>query len=109
MRALHRALPVLAFAAPATTSLTGVTPPVPDVRGLTRDAAVSTLLRAGYRVALDPFTAPEDPLSTPNVVADQDPISGQAAPYASVITLTMTAGSSIQVVIPEPWQLPAVG
>jgi membrane peptidoglycan carboxypeptidase len=108
MTGLHRRLPVQAFAAPATTALTGLTPPVPDVRGLTRDAAISALLRAGYRVAIDPFTAPGDQVSQPDLVADQDPISGQAAPYATVITLTMTAGSVTDVVVPEPWVLPVV-
>ena len=47
MTSLHAKLPVEAFPAPATTALTGLTPPVPDVRGLDRDAAITALLRAG--------------------------------------------------------------
>ena len=103
MTSLHAKLRVEAFPAPATTALTGLTPPVPDVRGLDRDAAITALLRAGYRVRLAEQTAPPDQDLAVGAVADQDPPGGTAYPYASIVTLTLTSGSDLGVTIPEPW------
>jgi membrane peptidoglycan carboxypeptidase len=102
MTTLHATLPVEGFPSPATTALTGLTPPVPDVEGLSRDAAVSALLRAGYVVRLDPQNAPPDPDQPPDTVADQAPAPGSPAPYATVVVLTLTDGSDTAVVIPKP-------
>ena len=101
MESLLAKAPVEGFPSPATTVLTGLTPPVPDVRGLGRDAAVTALLRAGYAVRIDPSTAAPDPLARVGQVADQSPPSGSAAPYGSEVVLTLTAGSNTQVVIPS--------
>ncbi len=109
MTTLHAKLPVEGFPSPLTTSLTGLTPPVPDVRGLPRDAAITALLRAGYRVRIDQQTEAPDLARASGQVADQAPAGGDAAPYATVVTLTLTAGSDTEVVIPEPWQVPALG
>lgn len=109
MTSLHTTLPVEVFPSPATTALTGLTPPVPDVRGLERDAAITALLRAGYRVRIAPQTAPPDPDLPVGTVADLDPPGGTAYPYASVVVLTLTAGSDLDVVIPEPWTVVAPG
>ena len=76
MTALHRGVPVRGFLSPQTAALTGLTPPVPDVRGLSRDAAITALLRAGYRVTLDPATAPADAALPPGQVVAQDPVPG---------------------------------
>jgi len=107
MLALHAKLPVEGFPSPATTQLTGLTPPVPDVRGLGRDAAVTALLRAGYAVAIDPSTAPADPTQQPGQVADQTPLPGKQAPYGAQVVLTLTAGSDTQVAVPSA--LPTAG
>jgi membrane peptidoglycan carboxypeptidase len=108
MTGLLHGLPVEAFLSPATTQLTGITPPVPDVRGLPRDAAVTALLRAGYRVRLDPVTAPPDPALPSGQVVDQSPQGGAQEPYATVVVLTLTDGTTTDVLIPEPWQVPVL-
>ena len=109
MTALHTGVPIEVFPSPATTSLTGLTPPVPDVRGLSRDQAITSLLRAGYRVRLDPDLAPPDKDLATGQVADQTPPGGAAVPYGSLVTLTLTAGSDTKVVIPDPWTVGSVG
>ena len=81
--------------------LTGLTPPVPDVRGLTVAAAVSALLRAGYVVSIDPATAASDPLESPGQVDSQSPLPGQQAAYGSEIVLTLTAGSDTAAAVPS--------
>ena len=100
MSSLLAGTPVVGFPSPATTVLTGLTPPVPDVRGLGRDAAVTALLRAGYTVRLDTATAAPDPLAQVGQVADQTPLPGSAAPYGSEVVLTLTAGSDTGVAVP---------
>ncbi len=107
MTTLHASLPIEEFLAPETASLTALSAPVPDVLGLTRDAAITTLLRAGFRVAIDQLTAPLDLLVAPGQVALQSPAPGSAAAFASTINLTLTSGSDVTVAIPEPWQLAA--
>ncbi len=102
MTALHRGVPVRGFLSPQTAALTGLTPPVPDVRGLSRDAAITALLRAGYRVTLDPATAPADAALPPGQVVAQDPVPGDRVAYGATVTLTLTDGSDVTVVIPDP-------
>jgi membrane peptidoglycan carboxypeptidase len=103
MTALHKGLAVQGFPSPATTALTGLAPPLPDVEGLSRDAAVSALLRAGYTVRLDPQTAALDPTLPANAVADQSPSPGAAVAYGATVVLTLTAGSdTAAVAIPAP-------
>lgn len=105
MTALHARLPLQVFPSPRTTALTGLTPPVPDVHGLGRDAAITALLRAGYQVRLDDQLAPDDVTVGPGQVASQQPRGGTTLPYGSTVTLTLTAGSSLDVAIPKPWDL----
>jgi membrane peptidoglycan carboxypeptidase len=107
MTALLASEPVIGFPSPATTVLTGLTPPVPDVRGLTRDAAVTALLRAGYLVSIDPTPAAPDPAEAPGQVADQSPLPGQTAAYGSQVVLTLTSGSDTAATVPTA--LPAAG
>jgi membrane peptidoglycan carboxypeptidase len=105
MTALHTGLPVQDFPAPSTTALTGLTPPVPDVVGLSRDSAITALLRAGYAVKIDPLDAPLDATLPVDTVAEQSPPAGAFAPYATTVVLTLTNGSETQVVIPTPEQI----
>jgi membrane peptidoglycan carboxypeptidase len=109
MTTIHAGLPLSVFPSPASTALTGITPPVPDVRGLSRDDAISSLLRAGYRVHLDRDLAAPDAAQAPGQVADQNPAGGSAAPYGAFVSLTLTAGSDTRVVIPDPWSIGSVG
>jgi membrane peptidoglycan carboxypeptidase len=101
MSSLLAKRPVVGFPSPATTALTGLAPPVPDVRGLGVSAAVSALLRAGYRVTIDPSTAPGDPAEQAGQVADQAPEPGGPAAYGSQVVITLTAGSDTSVVVPS--------
>ena len=109
MTSIHSGLPVEGFPSPITTALTGLTPPMPDVVGLSRDAAVSALLRAGYSVRIEKATAAPDASQPIDTVALQSPLAGSPAPYGSVISLTLTAGSATNVVVPGPAALVATG
>jgi len=102
MTALHKGLPVRGFLSPGTAALSGLTPPVPDVRGLSRDAAITALLRAGYRVGIEQVTAPPDSALPRGQVVAQAPVPGDRVPYGSTVTLTLTDGSDVTVVIPDP-------
>jgi membrane peptidoglycan carboxypeptidase len=106
MRGLHEGLRIKQFESPAASALAGLLPPVPDVRGLTRDAAVTALLDAGFRVHISGKTAPSNPNLPPDQVAGQTPTAGTLAAYESEVTLTLTAGSQTNVAIPAPWQVP---
>ena len=101
MTALHDGLPVQGFPSPATTALIGLAPPLPDVEGLSRDAAISALLRAGYNVRLDPQNAALDPTLPANAVADQAPSPGAPVAYGATVVLTLTANSDTAVAIPR--------
>jgi membrane peptidoglycan carboxypeptidase len=109
MTSVHRNLPIEGFPSPLTTALTGLTPPMPDVVGLSRDAAVTALLRAGYSVSIDSATAAPDVTLPVGTVAMQAPAAGSPAAYATVVTLTLTAGSVTDVVVPPATELPASG
>jgi len=79
------------------------------VIGLPRDVAITALLRAGYRVKLNPGLARPDAAVGPGQVASQQPAAGSLPAYGSTVTLTLTDGSDLRVTIPEPWQLPTGG
>ena len=53
-------------------------------------------------MAIDPATAPPDAALPPGQVAEQDPVPGDRVAYGSTVTLTLTAGSDVTVVIPDP-------
>ena len=106
MRGLHDALPVKQFESPTASAMSGLLPPVPDVRGMTRDAAVTALLDAGFRVRLLPQTAAPDPNLPVGQVAAQSPASGSLVEYNSLVSLTLTNGSDVNAKIPAPWQVP---
>ena len=106
MRGLHEQLPVKQFESPSASAMSGLVPPVPDVRGMSRDAAVTALLDAGFRVRLQPKTAAPDSNLPPGQVVAQSPSSGDLAEYNSLVTLTLTDGSDVVATIPAPWQLP---
>jgi beta-lactam-binding protein with PASTA domain len=106
MRGLHEALPIKQFESPTASAMSGLVPPVPDVRGMSRDAAVTALLDAGFRVRLLPTTAAPDPNLPPGQVAAQSPVSGALMEYNSLVSLTLTDGSDVRAAIPAPWQVP---
>ena len=105
MRGLHQGLPIKQFESPSASALSGLLPPVPDVRGMTREAAVTALLDAGFRVRLSTKLAAADPNLPVDQVAGQSPAAGEFADYDSVVTLTLTDGSQTDVTIPAPWQV----
>ena len=106
MLGLHQGLTIKQFESPAASAMSGLQPPVPDVRGMSRDAAVTALLDAGFRVQLLPKTAAADPNLPPGQVAAQSPKSGALADYSSLVSLTLTDGSDVHAAIPAPWQIP---
>lgn len=91
MRALHRGLRVETFPRPAQTVTTGMV--VPDVRGLSVDAAYGALRQAGYEVVLAPRNAKKDDALPVDVVALQRPAAGSFLGPQSVVRLTLSAGS----------------
>ncbi len=106
MRGLHERLPVKSFESPSASALAGLLPPVPDVRGMSRDAAITALLDAGFRVHISTKTAPPDPNLPSNQVAAQTPAAGALAEFDSSVVLTLTNGSETDLAIPAPWQIP---
>lgn len=100
MTALTRGLSVVPFTRADPSALIGVSPSVPDVRGLMRDAAIASLVRGGYRVVVSPKTADPQPLSVPGIVAAQSPAAGTPSGLDSTVTLTLTDGSDTAVRIP---------
>jgi membrane peptidoglycan carboxypeptidase len=66
---------------------------VPDVVGMTRGAATSTLRRTGFvvSVTLQPECDPEDPACDyrPGVVWSQTPAGGRTAPEGSTVTIVV--------------------
>jgi membrane peptidoglycan carboxypeptidase len=102
MTTIQQPLPVVDF--PSAQGLVDIATVVPDVRGLRRDDAITALLDAGYRVNIAPLNAAAGSLGTPGFVAAQSVAPGSRASLTAIVTLTLTAGSSTQVTIPEPWQ-----
>lgn len=92
----HESLPVQGFP-PAAGEGVGNT--LPDVRGMEVQAAVSILMQRGYKVTIAEGNAPADEFSTPDHVANQDPLpQGAKGSKNANITLTLTHGS-------KKWQL----
>lgn len=79
---------------------------VPDVRGMELNAAVTILLKAGFKVEVAPKTAKqqENVAVSPNYVVNQTPKSGGKMAYGDKITLTLSAGSDVNSIIPETYQ-----
>ena len=97
---LSQGTPVELFTPADPAALVGAAPSLPDVRGLGRDAAISTLLRAGYRVRLAAGTAEPDSALAPGIVVGQVPAPGLPVAMDSQITLVLSAGSDTAVRIP---------
>ncbi|MBX6750399.1 MAG: Stk1 family PASTA domain-containing Ser/Thr kinase [Micromonosporaceae bacterium] len=75
---------------------------VPNLVGMTKDAAQAQLTSAGLQVHLEPQT---DPNCTVNEIIKQDPARGAAVPRNSTVRLTWCAGSGV-VKIPQVIGLP---
>ncbi len=106
MNAMLRGQPVLQFDQVDPAVLVTSRPALPDVRGLTRDAAVTELVLAGYSVRIDPKTAPKDPLLPPGYVAAQSPDPGAPVGPGTSVRLVLTDGSQTRVVVPQPGASP---
>ena len=74
--------------------------------GLSRDAAISTLVAQGYDVSIDNRTAEENPLTTPGYVAAQTPQPRTPGTYGQTVRITMTAGSDLDVAEPSAVPIP---
>lgn len=98
MRALHANLPVRDFAPPGEFS--GYRSAIPDVRGLSMPQAYQALTAAGYKVALSDLLADEDPILHPDRVHSLAPAAGSLAGLGTTVTLTLTAGSTLDLVLP---------
>jgi len=97
---LSQGTPVELFTPADPAALVGAAPSLPDVRGLGRDAAISTLLRAGYRVRLAAGMAEPDSALAPGIVVGQVPAPGLPVAMDSQVTLVLSAGSDTAVRIP---------
>ena len=102
MTRLHARLPVVPFPRVDPATLVAARPSVPDVRGLPRDAAITVLLQAGYRVRVDRRTAAPDALLAPGAVVAQTPAGGAPQGPGTLVTLVLSDGSDTRVRIPEP-------
>jgi membrane peptidoglycan carboxypeptidase len=106
MDSLHKGQPAALFPRVDPTVLVASRPSLPDVRGLTRDAAVTELLAAGYVVTIAPKTAAPDPLLAEGYVASQSPAPGAPVGPGAAVKLVLTAGSQTRVVVPQPGASP---
>jgi membrane peptidoglycan carboxypeptidase len=102
MARIHVGLPAIAFPTAGESAIGSTTArAVPDVRGLTVDAAAATLTAAGLEWAIAAETAPADGVSVPNIVRTQSPKPGKSLAGDETITLTLTNGSDTDVKAPE--------
>lgn len=74
---------------------------IPDVRGLTTDAALTLLEQNGLTSVIAQATAPADNLHPPGVVAAQTPSPGGALGYKQEVTVTLSAGSDTGIRPPQ--------
>jgi membrane peptidoglycan carboxypeptidase len=99
MKGVHAGLPVKRFSKPSATVTLGTV--TPDVRGLTLDQAYRALTEAGFKVEVDADEGPRDVLLSPNRVYGTNPAGGTFLGLRSVVTITMTDGSSRNVRLPD--------
>lgn len=99
MLPLHDNLPVLPLGQSVSSQPLNLTT-LPNVSGQDPAAAASILLDSGFQVQIAPTTAEADPLVPANVVVSQDPPPGVFPQSGGTITLTLSAGSNLQVVLP---------
>lgn len=102
MQGLHKGLPVKTFPPADPVTAAGIPLVTPDVRGMPRDTAITTLHKAGFAVTIDSKTAKPDPLFGPDQVADQHPKPGSSIHYGATVRLVLTDGSRTDVIIPNP-------
>jgi eukaryotic-like serine/threonine-protein kinase len=74
---------------------------VPSVKGLQRDAAISTLRGSGFNVAVEYTDASNQPEGT---VVDQEPVGGSRLTQTGTVTITVASGDPQ----PETVQVPNV-
>ncbi|MEG1641690.1 MAG: PASTA domain-containing protein [Synergistaceae bacterium] len=80
----------------------GSTLPIPDVRGLKYEAAVSRLSESGFKV--DKVVRVTDKLKQPGIVIAHNPSSPQVVPAGAMVTLLVSTGSGSKssfVVVPD--------
>ena len=97
MASIHAGLPKKAFPPPG--AITGYSHTAPDVRGLTLEQAYQVLTAAGYKVALADKRAPKDTLLVTDRVHSTTPAAGALVGMGTTITITMTAGSDLNVTL----------
>jgi membrane peptidoglycan carboxypeptidase len=100
MTALHTGLPKQAFAPADPAVIAGYSQVAPDVRGLTRDKAIQVLQEGGFTVRLAKATAKPDAALPKDRVASTSPAAGTQIGWGGTFTLTLTAGSDLNVRIP---------
>lgn len=101
MQAIHNGLPVLPLGSVSFGQGAVKVRSVPEVRGMTTAQAMSALLAAGYQVEINGSTAAADPLLGADHVAAQSPSSGVSVDISATVTLTLTAGSELDVLAPS--------
>ncbi len=100
MTALHDGLPVRQFDRPGAAALLGARAVVPDLRGLTRDAALAALVGAGFRAKVAGTPALPDPLYVAGQVVAQKPAAGTLVEFGATVVVTLADGSQVDVVVP---------
>ena len=102
MLGAHAGLPAIQFPTPNEAALPQTTArTVPDVRGLTLDAAYSALVDAGLTPTIDQATAADDAITRPGTVTGQIPAAGSGRGADTTITLTLSHGSDTNVQPPS--------
>lgn len=95
MNRIHENLPVENFAQPGI--VTSAKPIVPNVAGVSVGSAVEILKNAGFKVAVSEKTADRVSYAEPNQVFSQSPPGGGQYGIGTVVTLTLTRMSDVNV------------
>lgn len=103
MENLHAGEPKKNFPAPSNDVASAIkATAIPDVTGLKVDNAVTTLQQYGYEVAISENTSGDAKLVEKDTVVAQNPSGGNNGTFGQTVTLTLSPGSTVDIVINEP-------
>lgn len=103
MDGIHRGLPAKKFTAPNDAIGSSILArAIPDLTGMGRDQAMTTIIDNGYVPVINQETAGDESILEPNVVVSQSPTPGGNGAFGQEITITLSPGSDTSVLPPTP-------
>lgn len=102
MNDIHAGLPNTDFAAPnGSTGTMVLARSVPDMKGLSVDEAMTTLIANGFIPKISETTEGDAKMVPANVVVSQSPAPGTGGSTGQEVTLTLSPGSDVTVQAPK--------